>query len=112
MASFFPAWQCGLGFIFLSFVFTHFVAFWRDLDDELKTLSDFERHSAELILRAPAVILEAVENHFVPAVKSGVHVHGDVAVLARVTTQVDDEPAEARESQSVSLESEKLESSF
>lgn len=37
--------------------------------------------------------MKGVENHFVPPVKSGVHVHGNVTGLRRVTAQVDDKPA-------------------
>lgn len=109
---FFPVWLSGLAFVFL-FVcfFTHFVACWRDLDDKLKTFTNGKRHSTELILRAPAVILKGVENHFVPSVKSGVHVHGYVAGLRRVAAQVDDKPAGEKQheshKQSVSFSSEK-----
>lgn len=97
---------------FCLFVFlTHFVACWRDLDDKLKTFTNGKRHSTLLILRAPAVILKGVENHFVPSVKSGVHVHGYVAGLRRVAAQVDDKPAGEKQheshKQSVSFSSEK-----
>lgn len=101
----------GLSFVFPSLLFTHFVAFRRHLDDELEAFPNFERHPAQLVLRAPAAPLKGVENHFVPAVKPGVHVHGYVAVLRRVTAQVDDEPAQAPASQ-LSFSSEKLKWSF
>lgn len=95
--------------------FTHFVACWCDLNNKLKTFPNGKRHSTELVLRAPGVILKCVENHFVPSVKSGVHVHGYVAGLRRVAAQVDDKPAGPKRheshKQSVSFRSE-LESNW
>lgn len=72
---------------------SYFVALWSDHDDHLEGLSQDKGHSADLLLGAPGVIMEGVENHFVPPVKSGVHVHGNVTGLRRVTAQVDDKPA-------------------
>lgn len=72
---------------------SYFVALRGDHDDHLEGLSHGKGHSADLLLRAPGVILKGVENHFVPPVKSGVHVHGDVTGLRHVAAQVDDKPA-------------------
>lgn len=64
-------------------------------DDHFEHLAFAEGHITDNVLRLPGFILESVENHLIPSVKSRVDVKGDVAGLILSTEQVDKEPAES-----------------
>lgn len=66
----------------------HLIARWVDDNDQLEMLPLVERHLVDFLLSFPYPVLESVEDHFVPELKTRVEVESNIASFKFTTHQI------------------------